>query len=205
MVNHLRSRLGFGGYSFAFQTPDLASVTFSGGAGVATADSLWWMDSYRVPSGGNVTWRNRDHPTGSILADHAGIYYIASPDGGTFSLSLSSNGGPWSLLADIPAVDVGPQGRYTNFALPPGWYKLSVTGKRGVNRILGPELLRSGNGGVRSIFLARDGANLSGILSTPAEVFRPILRSLRPTWINWHMKERADIGSETLSNRLEEW
>jgi hypothetical protein len=203
---HLGSRLqdliGRAGIGLASQTPNLALSQLLGEATITGPDTNWWMGYYLVPANGAVIWSNQTHTSGSLLADQAGLHYMAAPGGGAFSLSVSSNGGPWTTAQIVDAVSPQPEGRLAQVSLPLGYYRVRADGLSGTNRILGPELVNSQSRGLKTVYMARDGCNLNQILSVPSSVLGPVLTHLQPTLIHWHMKEYADIGSTSLSNRL---
>jgi len=72
----------------------------------------------------------------------------------------------------------------------------------GTNVLLGPQLLDKSSGGVNFAFMAKGGANLNQIFNVSTNVFYPILSSINPQLVVFHMKEIGNIGATGLSNRL---
>lgn len=200
----LESKIGFSGIALAGQSPNLAVKQLLGDTRRIGPDELWWMDSWELPPGSAMFWTNQAHHTGSLVADSLGVHFIASPQAGEFTVSISTNGGPWVPLATVNAFSVEPEGRLAEYSVPLNLYRLRVESNNGTNRILGPMLVNSTSTGIVPVYLWKDGINLNQILGTPPEVLEPVIANLQPDLIIWHMKELGDIGSTALETRLDE-
>jgi hypothetical protein len=138
-----------------------------------------------------------------LVCDQVGVFWISQPNGGQFTLSVSTNGGDWGApLLTLDGFSPQPIGRYASVSLARQGYRLRVDGLGGTNLILGPRYLDGASTGVNIAFMCQDGANLNQIFSLPPNVLGPILSALNPQLVVWHMKELADIGEIGLSNRL---
>jgi hypothetical protein len=120
-----------------------------------------------------------------------------------FTLSVSTNGGPWSTpLLNLDGSSPTPTGRFDSFELPKQLYRIRLGGISGTNIILGPRFLDTSSSGVNVAFMNQDGANLDQVFSISTNVLYPILSALNPQLVVWHMKELEDLGQTELSNRL---
>jgi len=139
------------------------------------------------------------------MTDHLGVYYVAQPAGGTFTLSVSTNTGPWASVLTVDGYAPAPEGRFTNIALALDLHRLRVDGQTGTNVILGPQLLNSQSSGIHIAFTDYPGISLGDVTNVPLAIRVPVFRALAPDLLIWHMKED---GSETTRQRLiecEQW
>lgn len=156
----------------------------------------WWADHTKIPAGGYVTW----YPQ---MCDDVGVFWIARPGGGLFTLSATANNGATviSLLTLNGAAPV-PTGCFTNVHLARATYGLRADGISGTNVVVGARLIDTTGTGICTGFLTKGGQNLGGIFNLSTNVLYPILSAINPHLVVWHMKEVADIGETMLSNRL---
>ena len=197
LFSRLQTEFGANGQSFA------GPSQLDGGAAWAGPDTNWWAVYLDVPAGGRAVWAGGPEPAGSFPCDQAGLFWIAQPAGGKFTLSVSTNGGPWSEpVLTLSGFSQSPAGRYTNTPLPRANYRFRLDGLTGHNAILGPRYCDSTTNGIHIAFMAQDGQNLNTIFTLSTNVLYPILSGLNPQLVIWHMKELADIGATMLSNRL---
>jgi len=132
-----------------------------------------------------------------------GLYWVAHSGGGAFTLSVSTNGQPWSApVLTLDGYAAIKEGRYTNFALPRQNYRLRADGLSGTNILFGPAFLDTTSTGLHVAYMTCGGVNLKEIFSYPTNVLYPLLQALNPHLVVYHMKELADIGEVTFSNRL---
>ena len=202
LFQRLQGKLGIAGYSL--QAPlNAAMIGIGNGTIMSGPTTNWWTPHEIVPPGGFVLWTNLNSPTASLVADTLGVFWIAQPAGGDFTLSVSTNGGPWSEpVLTLNGASPTPKGCFASLHLPRLPYRLRVDGLSGTNLTLGPHYLDSTSTGVQVAFLSQGGANLNQVFSLSTNVLYPILAALNPQLVVWHMKEVADIGAVGLSNRL---
>lgn len=199
----LRARFGTAGLGYT-DGYDTITPNFTGGAGwVEWNPAIWWARHWRLPAGDSISWTNRDQGTGAVVCDQVGVCWVAQPDGGPFTLSVSTNGGPWSQpLALLDGYAATPVGRSTNVPADRQPYWLRVDGLGGTNAVLAPLFLDRSSAGLNVAWMARDGQNLGSIFLLSTNITYPILSALNPQLVIWHMKEVGDIGEINLSNRL---
>jgi hypothetical protein len=198
LFNRLRARLGSAGVGY-----DGSLATLAGGSRwVEWATANWWTRHCLLPPGGSVSWTNWGG-NGTILCDQVRVFWAAQPDGGTFTLSVATNGGPWSQpLAVLDGYAATPTGRSTNVTVARLPYWLRVDGLSGTNVIVASQFQDGSSAGINAGWMARDGVNLNSVFTPSTNVLYPILSALNPRLVVWHMKEIGDIGELTLSNRL---
>jgi hypothetical protein len=201
LFERLRGQFGCAGYSFRncqqTRLPQCERGTID--SGVTTN---WWMQHFLVPPGGVLWWANLWDWTGSSPSDLLAVYWLARPEGGAFSVHLSTNGGPWSSpIAALDGASDVPQVRFTNFFVGRQNYRLRLEGLTGTNLVLGGTQLDRSSNGVHIVFLAEPGINLNEIIPWREHV-KTVLRGLDPQLVIWHMKELADIGATNLTARL---
>jgi hypothetical protein len=202
LFQRLEARLGAAGLSFQNSFNKLLYQMENGTWG-HWSDTNWWTPYFNVPPNGALYWTNQESSVGSLTCDQLGVFYIAYPGGGRFTLSVSTNDGPWSApLLSVDGYSPEPSGHYSSLSLPPAPYRLRVDGVTGTNMILGPQLLDTTSSGINIAFMAQDGANLNEVMTISTNVLYPVLSALNPQLVVWHMKEVADIGEIGLSNRL---
>lgn len=198
----LQSQLGWAGDTFEnFQNTTLWQL--GNGSSLSQPDTNWWGIYGVIPPNGSLFWTNQASASGSLVCDQLGVFWVAQPNGGSFTLSVSTNGGPWSApVLTLDGHSPVPVGRYAHATLERQPYRLRVDGVGGTNFILGPRYLDTTSSGIDVAFMTQDGANLDQIFSLSTNILYPILSALNPQLVVWHMKELADIGESGLSNRL---
>jgi hypothetical protein len=199
-----RMAANFGSAGYSLLVPwNAALFETGGGASITSATTNWWTPHAILPPSGFVLWTNQIDSSGSLPCDDVGVFWISQPDGGQFTLSVSTNGGPWSdPLLTLDGYSPVPAGRFKSIVLNRQPYRIRVDGLAGTNLILGPRYLDRASSGVNIAFMCQDGANLNQIFSLPTNVLAPVISALNPQLVVWHMKELADIGQSGLSNRL---
>lgn len=202
LFQDLKNDWGLSGVTFQ-NVFNAALLELGGGATVVGPNSTWWTAHVRLPPAAYAYWRNAaDTPTQSVLSDSVGVFWIAHPSGGPFTLSASTNGGPWGVLLQLNGFSAQLKGCYTNVVMARNKHRLRVDGVSGTNLILGPRYLDTEAGGVDIAFMAQGGANLNQIFSLATNVLYPIVAAIDPHLVVVHMKEVGDIGTVGLSNRL---
>ncbi len=201
LMNKLTERLGTAGYSL-INYGNTALVNITNGAFHIFSGEYWHAYYTGVPAGGAVWWENQPTP-GGVYCDQAGVFYVAQPSGGQFLLSLSTNGGPWTMNLVLDGFNPNPVGHFAKLTLPPNRYRLRVDSLVGTNYIIGPHALMTQTSGVHVVFMDQGGIPLGAVTNVPLAIREPIFLALQPDLLVWHMKEPTDLGSGT-SNRMEE-
>jgi hypothetical protein len=201
LFNRFAAKAGRAGYSLPDRFNSL-SATLAGTTAYAGITTNWWSWHFSVPPGGIVWWTNQADPQFSVLCDEVGVFWIARPEGGEFTLSASVAGGPWSTLALVDGTAAAPTGRFTNFPVARARYQLRVDGLSGTNLLLGPHFFDRQVAGVCPAVLAMNGVNLNQVFAVPTNILGPVFAALQPDLVVWHMKEIMDIGPAALSNGL---
>jgi hypothetical protein len=165
LLNSLVPRLGTAGYSFN-NYANYAGAKPTNGTQILPPNNYWFSDNYQIPPGGGLWWSTEITPAG-VLTDRLGVYYVAQPDGGTFTLSVSTNTGPWGIVLTLNGYAPAPEGRFTNIALNLDWHRLRVDGQSGTNFILGPQLLKSQSNALNIAFLDYPGSSLADVTNVP--------------------------------------
>jgi hypothetical protein len=202
LFGRLMNSVGSAGYSLLAPW-NTALFIPGGGASITSATANWWTPHAILPPNGFVFWTNQSGTFGSLTCDQVGVFWVAQPNGGQFTLSVSTNGDAWSSpLLTLEGFSPEPTGRFASVQLARQPYRIRVDGLGGTNVILGPRYRDSTSTGVEIAFMCQDGANLNQIFSLPPNVLGPVMAALNPQLVVWHMKELADIGESGLSNRL---
>ncbi len=198
----LQGSLGWAGDTLGnFQNTALWQL--GNGAAVEPPTTNWWATHALLPPGGFLFWTNQDYAQGSLTCNEVGVFWVAQPEGGAFTVAVSTNGGPWSEpVLNLDGYSSVPVGRYAKATLERQPYRLRVDGISGTNRILGPRYVDTTSAGVEVAFMNQDGASLDQIFAISTNVLYPILSAVNPQLVIWHMKELGDESEIGLSNRL---
>ena len=186
----LQEHFGSSGVAFSSVFQELG-----GGSAWVQPNSNWWASHASLPPAGYLISR-------SGTCDHVGLFWVAQPQGGNFTLSVLTNGVAGTAV-NLNGYAVSPAGCYTNIQLPRANYNLRLDGLSGTNFIIGVQLVDYSANGIGIGFMSQDGQTLEAILDIPTNIFYPILSSLNPQLVVWHMKETLAPDSESaLSNAL---
>jgi len=203
MMDQFVARLGLAGCSFHnWRNNLLPNVT--NGAGYLGPSDLWFTGSIQIPPGGGVWWWKENSP-GGLVSDSLGLFFVAHPNGGPFTFSVSTNNGSWGVLMTLDGYADSSVGRFTNIMVDRDFHMMRVDGMSGTNIILGVSVTDSQSSGVNVSFLDYPGIGLDNVTNIPLSIRSPILQALAPDLLIWHMKED---GTEATRQRLiecEQW
>lgn len=204
VINMMVASIGVAGYSLnGYGNATLNNL--SNGAQVVTGPTpLWFSDYYQLPPASALWWENQSS-SGGIYSDKVGLFWIAQPQGGPMTFSVSTDQGPWTPALSLNGYSAIPTGQYANVVLPADWHRIRVDGVSGTNYVIGPQLLLQGTGGVHVVFMDKGGIAISDFTNVPSAIRAPIFAAVSPDLLIWHMKED---GTTTTSNGLmycEQW
>jgi len=204
VINMLGESLGVAGYSLNnYANATLPNLT--NGAQVITGPtSLWFSDYYQLPPGGTLWWENQNSP-GGIYSDKLGVFWVAQPQGGQMTFSVSTDQGAWTPLLTLNGFAAVAMGQYTNVVLAPDYHRIRIDSSTGTNYVIGPQLLLQTTSGVHVVFMDKGGIAISDVTNVPSAIRTPIFAALSPDLLIWHMKED---GTTVTSNGLitcEQW
>lgn len=203
LMNKFADRMGVAGYSLV-NYRNTALWVITNGAYQVTTGPFWFSHYIGMPAGSALWWNNQQNP-GGVFCDVAGLYYVSQPAGGEFTISISTNGGPWTPYLAVNASNAIPTGHYTNVFLQPNIYRLRVDSLSGTNYILGRHQVLSQTGGVHVAFVDYPGINLGHVTNVPPTIREPIFAALDPDLIIWHMKEPLAGLSERMDAIEQSW
>lgn len=198
LMNKLAEKIGIAGYSLA-NYKNTALWVITNGAYEIQTGPYWFSQYFALPAGASIWWNNQLN-AGGVACDVAGIFYVAQPHGGQFTLSISTNGGAWVPHLVLDGYHPTPVGRYTNVFLQPDNYRLRLDTVTGTNYVLGRHQILSQTSGVNVAFVDYPGISLGQVTNVPLAIRQPIFAALNPDLILWHMKEPLD----GLNARMEE-
>jgi hypothetical protein len=171
--------------------------------GAADRGWVWWQH-FEVQPEGSLWWETQNPPQGN-LGDRWGVAYIKQPTGGDFVLMISTNGGPWGPALELSGYSPTNVGTYVELELPLDHYRLRVDGVSGSNVIVFPRYRNTTIHGIETSFLMQGGIPVSYVTDVPPEIREPILESLNPKLLIWHMKESEGQETEDGMETCENW
>jgi hypothetical protein len=203
MMRRFSDRLGIAGNSLnAFGQGNYVRLT--NGAVSVGPDAFWFTTHQQLPPGGGVWWDSFPTPAG-IWSDKIGLFFVAHPNGGALTLSVSTNAGPWFPILSINTYSPTPEGRFTNIWPAFDYHRLRVDSVSGTNITIGAELLNSSSNGVHVAFTDEPGIALSDVTNVPTAIRIPIFRALSPDLLIWHMKEDSSDATRLGLIECESW
>jgi hypothetical protein len=188
LVDKFTERLGTAGYALNNYRNTLM-LNLTNGSQFVGPSRFWYTSHLRVPAGGGVWWETQTSPDG-LWCDCVGLFYVAHPEGGDMTLSVSTKGGPWTSLLSLDGCASSPAGRYKRVDLPLNYHRLRVDSLGGVNFVIGPQMLNAQSRGVQAVFNDEGGIELSQVTNVPLAIRGPIFRALLPDLLIW-------VGSDT--------
>lgn len=204
VINMMVATIGVAGYSLNnYGNATLYNLT--NGAQLVTGPTpLWFTDYYQLPPRGTLWWNDQTSANG-VYSDKLGVFWVAQPQGGQMTFSVSTDQGAWTPLLTLNGYAATATGQYTNVVVTPDFHQIRVDGVAGTNYVIGPQLLLQTTSGVHVAFMDKGGIALSDVTNVPSAIRTPIFAGLSPDLLIWHMKED---GSTTTSNGLmvcEQW
>lgn len=203
LMNRLVERLGIAGYSL-INYRNALMWQVAGAARAVEPSSFWFTDHHEVMEGGSLWWEKEWTP-GGVYSDRAGVFYVSQPAGGSFTISVSTNAGPWTPVMTVDSRSARPEGHFVSLDLAPDLHRLRIDGLSGTNIIIGPQLLNTRSAGVHVVFAYKGGLGLNEVTNVPLSIRLPILQALAPDLLIWHMKEDPDAPTEAALLENEAW
>ncbi|HVM61241.1 MAG TPA: PKD domain-containing protein [Verrucomicrobiae bacterium] len=198
LINMLVASVGVAGYSLNNYGNTTLHGLANGAQVIAGPTTLWFSDYYQLPPGGAIWFYDQNSANG-IYSDKVGVFWVAQPQGGPITLSVSTEAGPWVPMLTLNGYAPTAVGEYTNVVLAADFHQLRVDGVSGTNYVIGPQLLLQTTSGVHVVFMDKGGIAISDVTNVPAAIRAPILAALSPDLLIWHMKED---GTTVTSNGL---
>ena len=203
LMHRFVDRLGVSGHSLdAFADGNYWRLT--NGAVAVGPDSFWFMTHHQLPPGGGIWWDSYPSALG-IWSDTAGFFFVANPNGGDVTLSISTNAGPWGPLLSLNTYAPSPVGCFTNIVLAADFHRLRIDAQTGTNIIIGSQLLDSTSSGVHAVFVDEPGISLGDVTNVPLAIRLPVLKVLSPDLLIWHMKEDGSEDTHVRLIECEQW
>lgn len=203
LIRRLEERFGTAGYSLNNYQNTLM-LNYTNGAGPLPPSPLWFVQYYRLPPEGGIWWETLSSTQG-LLCDQVGVFYLAQPEGGLFTLSVSTNQSSWGQQLVLDGYNATTEARYTNVFLSPNRHRLRVDGLTGTNYFLGAQQLMRQTHGMHVAFLDWHGISLHGVTNVSRAIREPVIAGLKPDLLIWHMKELTDPSLTELMRECEEW
>jgi PKD repeat protein len=204
VINMMVDSIGVAGYSLNnYGNASLNNFT-NGAQLIAGPTPLWFSDYYQLPPGGGLWW-NDQNSTNGVYSDKVGVFWVAQPQGGQMTFSVSTDQGAWTPLLTLNGYAAVATGQYTNVVLTPDFHEIRVDGVTGTNYVIGPQLLLTTTSGVHVAFMDKGGISLIDVTNVPSAIRTPIFAALAPDLLIWSKK--AD-GTATTSNCMmacEQW
>ncbi len=150
------------------------------------ADTNWFSAHYDIANGGFIdtsNFLNTVRPNGVIYANRLEAYYIQCTNTGAgsgFNLSVSTNGGAFSVSNSVQTISATLTGRVATVNIMPGWYQARLTVTNGYVKVIGLALYDTNSPGVRPSILAGAGIDLAAIAAVSNSITRPIMKALEP-------------------------
>jgi hypothetical protein len=204
LINSLAGRLGVAGYSLNNYANATEYRLTNGAQYVVGPTQFWFTDHYRLPSGGGLWWEAQNSP-GGVYSDAVGVFWVSQPQGGWFTLSVSTAGQAWTPVVMLSGNGSTPEGHFARVFLAPDFHRVRVDGVSGINYIIGPQLLSQKTGGVHVVFMDKGGIGLDSVTNIPISIRQPILAALNPDLIVWHMKEDGSVATSNRMLECENW
>ena len=203
VMNRLVERFGVAGYSLQNYRNTLLPQ-LAGGAFIQRTGEHWFSAYFGVPQGGSLWWDNQPNP-GGVLCDTLGVFYVLHPLGGEMRVSVSTNGGPWTIHQTLDGFSESPKSAFASLDVDLDRYRIRVDGVNGMNYIIGPHALDSQAGGLHAVYVDYPGIHLGQVVDVPVAIRDPVISGLRPDLIIWHMKENVDALLESRMRENEAW
>lgn len=204
VINMMVESLGVAGYSLNnYGNATLFNLT--NGAQVITGPTpLWFSDYYQLPPAGSLWWNDQNSPNG-VYSDKLGVFWVAQPQGGQMTFSVSTDQGPWTPLLTLNGYAPVATGLYTNIVVSPDFHQIRIDGVSGTNYVIGPQLLLQTTSGVHVAFMDKGGIALSDVTNVPSAIRTPIFAGLSPDLLIWHMKEDGSVATSNGLMTCEQW
>lgn len=167
----------------------------AGGAALVNAapedySTNWFSGYFRVPLSATVTWADSGN---GITSDKIGVFWIATPAGGTIDVQVSTAGGAFTSVGTVAGYTAGaPAYGYQAYTLASGAHRIRVASTSGENTILATEnYLSTVPGGIISYFMDKGGISAVVMTNTPLAIRQGVFTSINPDLVIFHNLDEA--------------
>lgn len=191
LFTHLGSN-GFGPHLFTQHGAGGATNTGSA-SGTNWVGSVWNVGTNNTGAGHIATTNFSSANGGAEYVDRFRFLYENRPDGGTFYVSIRSNGGSWYVTNILSSSNAYSLSNAT-VSLIPGWYQASATySNSGFTRFLGHiDGWYSLGRGVTPMSATYSGSRISGLTNLATNILGP--------WLLWKNPTLITLGNLDSSN-----
>ena len=204
VINMFVNNLGITGYSLNDYRNSIEANVTNGAQLVNGPTPLWFSNYWQVPPGGSL-WYETQGSLNGIYSDKLGVFWVAQPQGGQMTFSVSTDRGAWTLLATINGYSPVATGQYTNLVLALDFHRIRIDAVTGTNYVIGPQLLLQSTSGVHVAFMDQGGISLKDVTNVASAIRTPIFAALSPDLLIWHMKEDGTTATSNGLFACEQW
>jgi hypothetical protein len=164
-------------------------------------DTNWWCYHYYMTNGSAATYRAAT-PNGPasrsdyVWCDTVAVYYLTGPTSGSFTVSLSTNGGPFGLVTNVNAQGVYG-GAVQELSLPLNYYQMRVAGANGRVALIDCGMWNEHQRNLTYVFSTASGMAYNDWTSVATNVTWPIFQAWQPTLLLLEAKDSAALFAES--------
>jgi hypothetical protein len=161
------------------------------------ADEHWWYNHHHLTNGSVVSFLSA-RPNGPAIksscvwCDTVAAYYVLEPDAGSFTIDISTNGGPFGTVIAINASGE-LAGAATNLSLPLDYYNMRIVCTNGTVTLIDGGMWLEHQPNVVLTGSAAPGMTYNDWTSVPTNITWPIFQAWKPDLLLLEAKDSADL------------
>jgi hypothetical protein len=159
-------------------------------------DTNWWWYHYEMTNGSTSTYlaaitNGPAENSTSVWCDTIAVYYLTGRAAGTFTISVSTNGGPFGIVGVVSALGTYG-GAVTNLNLPLDYYQLRIACTAGSVTLIDCGMWNEHQRNLTYVFASAPGMAYIDWTAVSTNVTWPIFEAWNPTLLLLEAKDTPD-------------
>lgn len=164
-------------------------------------DTNWWTSHFYMTNGSSATYLAgiTNGPANSsdyVWCDTVAVYYITDPSAGAFTISLSTNGGPFGVVSSINAQGVYG-GAVQELALPLDYYQMQIACTNGTVALIDCGMWNEHQRNLACVLSAAPGMAYNDWTAVATNVTWPIFQAWQPDLLLLEAKDSAALFAQS--------
>jgi len=164
-------------------------------------DTNWWQYHFYMTNGSTATYlagitNGPANRSDYVWCDTIAVYYLTGPASGSFTISLSTNGGPFGIVAAVNAQGVYA-GAVQTLALPRDYYQMRISCTNGTVTLIDCGMWNEHQRNLTYVSSVASGMTYNDWTAVATNVTWPIFQFWQPTLLLLEAKDSAALFAQS--------
>lgn len=164
-------------------------------------DTNWWWYHFYMTNGSTATYlaaitNGPGNSSDYVWSDTVAVYYLTGPTLGSFTIALSTNGGPFSTVSSVNAQ--GPYGgAVRTLSIPLNYYQMRIACTNGSVTLIDCGMWNEHQRNLTCVSSAAIGMTYNSWTTVATNVTWPIFQAWQPTLLLLEAKDSASLFAQS--------